>query len=420
MNIFLDANILYKDPFLKTGYLALLKRLAKAERVKLYISEAAYKDVLHRFRTHYAKLIKDAQFASHHMNYLLQKEAVTVQVTEDEMVQYFEENFHKNVEEGILQFVAADERLINKLVELELSPIEPFYSANTDADGRLYFQKSVQEAITWYTYVNFIAENDLKECYFISNHVEKFGGSMSFPHVDVFQPHANLSHHGIELCFKSVRGFLNSMPELLRFSLTSEVDEIYGDYLVQFANTNINISVLDEMFEHYLKKDIDYAIKENLIKLNPSSLYPDYQSPGQFVPREIKGYQDVELQHILLFSECFLVSCQMTFEVEVDVHVHPVVHMDAQHPQLLYSEESVLATAHVSFFLPIELRLDEWHEKMDGIEDLAAIDPEKQEEIWQYLLDQFNAFYHKIDLQNIEIHEIDVCHVELKREYAHV
>lgn len=43
------------------------------------------------------------------------------------------------------------------------------------------------------------------------------------------------------------------MPELLRFSLTSEVDEIYGDYLVQFANTNLNMSILDEMFEYYLK-----------------------------------------------------------------------------------------------------------------------------------------------------------------------
>lgn len=420
MNIFLDANILYKDPFLKTGYLSLLKRLAKDGRIKLYISETSYKEVLHRFQSHYAKLITDAKFAAHHMNYLLKKDTVTIHVTEEELVQYFEENFHKNVKEGIIQFVKADERLINKVVELELSPIEPFYHAETDENGHPYFRKSVQEAITWYTYANFITDHDLKECYLISKTIEKFADSRTPSQLDAFLPHPNLTHHGIELCFKSVRGFLNYMPELLRFSLTSEVDEIYGDYLVQFANTNLNMSILDEMFEYYLKSDIEYAIMENLTKLNPASIHPDYRSPGKFVPTKIKGYQDVELQNILLFNECFLVSCQMTFEVDVDIYVHPVVHMDPQHPQLLYSSESVLAATHISFFIPIELRLDEWHEKMDGIEDSAAIEPEKQEEIWQYLLDQFNAFYHKIDLQNIEIHEVDVRHVKLKNEYFNV
>ncbi|KGR81761.1 PIN domain-containing protein [Lysinibacillus odysseyi] len=418
MHIFLDANILYKDPFLKTGYLSLLKRLAKDGRINLYISETSYKEVLHRFQSHYAKLITDAKFAAHHMNYLLKKDTVTIHVTEEELVQYFEENFYKNVEDGVIEMIEADERLINKVVELELSPLEPFYHAEIDEGGRPYFRKSVQEAITWYTYANFITDNELEDCYFISTNIEKFADSRPFSEMDAFLPHPNLAHHGIELCFKSVRGFLNYKPELLRFSLTSEVDEIYGDYLVQFANTNLNISMLDEMFECYLKKDIEYALMENLIKLTPASIHPDYQSPGRFVPKKIKGYQDVELQNIILFNECFLVSCHMNFEVDVDLYVHPVVHMDPQHPQLLYSSESVLADTYVSFFIPIELQLDEWHEKMKGIKDFAAISIEKQEEIWQYLLEQFKAFYHKIDLQNIEIHEVDIRQIQLKNQYV--
>ncbi len=418
MNLFLDANILYKDPFLKTGYLSLLKRLAKDKRIELYISETSYKQVLHHFQAQYAKLITDAKSAAHHMNYLLKKNTITVHVTEEELVQYFEENFYKNVDEGIIHIIPTDCRILNKVMELELSPAEPFYHAATDENGFHYYQKSIQEAVTWYTYANFITDHSLDDCYFISNHIEKFADSRPLSQMDAFFPHPNLIHHGIQLCFKSVRDFLNYTPELLRFSLTSEVDEIYGDYLVQFANANINISILDEMFEHYLKTDIEYAIMKNLTKLNPSHVHPDYASPGQFVPREMKGYQDVELQQVLLFNECFLVSCRMTFEVEVDVYVHPVVHIESPHSQLLYSSESVLAATNVSFFIPIELRLDEWHEKMKGIEDSTAIHPDKQEEIWQYLLDQFNAFYHQIDLQNIEIHEVEVQQVELKNQCA--
>ena len=73
MQVFLDANILYKDPFLKTGYLSLLKRLAKDGHIQLFISESAYKDVLHHFQSQYVKLITDAKYAAHHMNYLLKK-----------------------------------------------------------------------------------------------------------------------------------------------------------------------------------------------------------------------------------------------------------------------------------------------------------------------------------------------------------
>ena len=414
MNIFLDATLLHKDPFLKTGYLSLLKRLAKAKRIRLYISEASFKELRHYFQVQYAELLTGAKFAAHQMNDLLKKNTITFHVTEEELVRHFEENFYKNVDQGIIHIIPIDSRVVHKLVDLELSPAEPFYHTTSDEGGSHH----IQEAITWYTYANFITDQSLDECYFISNHIERFTDSRPLEQMDAFFPHPNLAHHGIQLCFQSVKGFLNYVPELLRFSLTSEVDEIYGDYLVQFANANIDITALDKLFEHCLKQEVEYAVMKNLTELPPSSLHLDYVAQGQFVPKEIKGYRDVGLQQIVLFSECFLVSCRMTFEVEVDVPVHPAVHIEASHPHLLFSTENVLVTTSVSFFMPIELHLAEWHEKMKGIENSAAIHPDKQEEIWQYLLDQFDTFYHQIDLQNIEIHEVEVQQVTLQSQYA--
>ena len=66
----------------------------------------------------------------------------------------------------------------------------------------------------------------------------------------------------------------------------------------------------------------------------------------------------------------------------------------------------------------ISLNKEKWRDKMDGIEDLAAMTLEKQEDIWQYLLSEFNEFYSKIDLQHIEMHEVEVRNVDVKNKYT--
>ena len=418
MQVFLDANILYKDPFLKTGYLSLLKRLAKDGHIQLFISESAYKDVLHHFQNQYVKLITDAKYAAHHMNYLLKKSTVTVHVTEEELVQYFEENFFQNVHDGVIQIIPLDERILHKVIELELSPIEPFFHPIKDVEGQHCYRKNIQEAITWYTYANYISAHDLQDSYFITNKIEHFADVRRLKNMDAFLPHPNLAHHRMKLCFKSVRGYLNYFPELLRFSLTSNVDEILGEYLVQFAKANLNVSVLHDILAHHLIDNIEFEIMEKLLKLKPSAVHPDYQFPGHFVPKELIDCQHVQIEQIILYRECFLISCQMTFHVNVDVYVHPIVYLESHDPQLLYSSETLLVNTNVSFFVPISLNREKWRDKMDGIEDLAAMTLEKQEDIWQYLLSEFNEFYNKIDLQHVEMHEVEVRNVDVKNKYT--
>ena len=108
----------------------------------------------------------------------------------------------------------------------------------------------------------------------------------------------------------------------------------------------------------------------------------------------------------------------MTFHVDVDVYVHPIVYLGSHDSQLLHSSETLLVNTNVSFFVPISLNREKWHEKMNDIEDLAAMTLEKQEEIWQYLLSEFNEFYNKIDLQHVEIHEVEVRDVNVKNKYT--
>ena len=418
MQVFLDANILYKDPFLKTDYLYLLKCLAKDGHIQLFISELVYKDILHHFQSQYVKLITEAKYTAHHMNYLLKKNTVTIHVTEEELVQYFEENFFQNVYDGVIQIISTDKRILNNLIELELSPTRPFFHPIKNTEGQHCYQKYIQEAITWYTYVNYISAHGLQDCYFITNKTEHFTDIDQLKITEAFSPHPNLAHHGMKLCFKSVRGYLNYFTEVLHFTLTSNVDEILREYLVQFAKANLNVSVLNNIITQHLIDDIEFEIMEKLMKLKPSALHIDYQVPGHFVPKELIDYQQLKIEQIILYKECLLISCQMTFHVNVEVHVHPNVYLESNDSQMLNTSETLLVDTNVSFFIPISLNREQWHEKMDGVEDLVAMTLEKQEEIWKFLLHEFNEFYNKINLKQVEIHEVELCNIDVKTKYS--
>lgn len=45
MNIFVDTNILYKDPFLLRGKNIILKELAKADEVKIFLNKAVVDEI---------------------------------------------------------------------------------------------------------------------------------------------------------------------------------------------------------------------------------------------------------------------------------------------------------------------------------------------------------------------------------------
>lgn len=396
----------------------MLKRLAKDGHIQLFISESVYKDILHHFQSQYVKHIIDAQHAAHHMNYLLKKNTLTIHVTEEEIIQYFEENFFQNVYDGVIQIISTDERILNNLIDLELLPVEPFYQPIKNTEGQHCYEKYIQEAITWYTYVNYISAHSLQDSYFITNKIELFSNIEQLNNMEAFSPHPNLVHHGMKLCFKSVRGYLNYFPELLRFSLTSNVDEILREYLVQFAKANLNVSVLNNIITKHLIDEIEFEIMEKIMKLKPSTLHIDYQFPGHFVPKELIDYQELQIEQIILYKECLLISCQMTFHVNVDVYVHPSVYLESSDYPVLNTSETFLVNTNVSFLVPISLNKEKWYEKMAGVEDLVAMTIEKQEEIWQFLLNEYNEFYNKINLQQVEIHEVELCNVDVKSKYS--
>ena len=396
----------------------MLKRLAKNGHIQLFISNSVYKDLLHHFQRQYVKLITGTKYAAHHLNYVLQKKTVTIHVTEEEIVQNFEENFFKNVYDGVIQIIPTDELILNNLIELEQSPVEPFFHPIRNTEGQHCYQKYIQEAITWYTYVNYISAHSFQDSYFITNKIELFSDISQLNTMDAFPPHPNLAHHGIKFCFKSVRGFFNYFPELLRFSLTSNVDEIVREYLVQFAKANLSISVLNNIITQHLIDDIEFEMIEKLLKQNPFALHNAVQVPGYLMPKQLIDYQELKMEQIILSKECLLISCQMTFHVDVDVYVHPVAYLESNDTQMINAPETLIVNTNVSFSVPISFSREQWQKKLDGVEDLVAMNLERQQEIWQFLLNEFNEFYNKMYLKQVKMHEVELCNVDVKNKYT--
>ncbi|PEM81026.1 hypothetical protein CN558_13520 [Bacillus wiedmannii] len=74
MNIFLDSNILFKDPYLEKGLNKTLNRLARHEDVKLFINKVVYMEVLRGHKTFLENEIKSVNTALKRMNPYLNSE----------------------------------------------------------------------------------------------------------------------------------------------------------------------------------------------------------------------------------------------------------------------------------------------------------------------------------------------------------
>ena len=68
MNIFVDTNIFYKDPFLLRGKNIILKELAKADNVKIFFNKAAFEEVKRGNKVFFEKNLKDFLKISNNLN----------------------------------------------------------------------------------------------------------------------------------------------------------------------------------------------------------------------------------------------------------------------------------------------------------------------------------------------------------------
>ena len=159
MNIFLDANIVYKDPLFKKSYPKKLLEYAEHGLVNIYVSNIVKDEILNNHKVELQKSYSQYQSAIYNLNDFLPETFVSeVIVVEDNHRGLFD--FYSKLEEkGIIKICTYDNSLLPKIIQRSLDKKKPFATNKTE----------LRDATIWLSIVEYIQNNNLKDCVLISN-----------------------------------------------------------------------------------------------------------------------------------------------------------------------------------------------------------------------------------------------------------
>lgn len=160
MNIFLDTTLTYQDPYLKSISNNTLLKLVHLYDKKIYISRVALEETKQHLRKNISREIKELKKSIDKYNRICKDEKY-ININEN-IEEYIEEldGYYNNLQErGILEILDYNNDILPILVERAIKRIKPFDEKKDE----------FRDAIIWLTYANYINENKLEDCYFITN-----------------------------------------------------------------------------------------------------------------------------------------------------------------------------------------------------------------------------------------------------------
>lgn len=251
MNIFLDSNILYKDPFLLRGKQIILKELSKSDNVKLYINKAVLAEVRRGYVTFIQKTLKEFQTVSNNLNKNIVDSTKHIKnyISFESFETQFDEQIKFLVDQEILVITPYYEDVVEKIVELDMHEKPPFMKVNG--------KKSTRDAIIWYSYIKYIEKNKIEEdCYFISNNTRDFAKNHSEAKKRdslMYELHYDLEYNPFKSAHKSLDNFISFYEE--------HIKEIFTDNDLDIM-TSENLDKIEKLFE---SEDIVSIIEEDIL-----------------------------------------------------------------------------------------------------------------------------------------------------------
>lgn len=360
MNIFLDSNALYKDPFLRKGYNKTLNRLARHEDVKLYISQVVYKEVLRGHRDFLEKELKAANSAFKKIAPYLndEKQKFIIDVELEELLREFENKYKNLQEEEKLEIIEYDADVFEHVVEMDMYEKNPFIKKqefeNKGGDIVRFSKKEVRDAIIWYSYQEFIDKNDLDGCYFISNNTKEFGdnGANKTPEDKPYALHPELSEKTNLIPFKTVKGLLAHNDEAVK-EFFDDIHIQISEKLSEVVEEELEEGFAAELVTKFLPEQISSFTHDFLRNKEPESIHKDYFMGGYVDPAMDGEITDIRLNEVEVYGDEITVAVDVDVEMEVEIYLYNPVWDDRDEKFEYYGTDTVKVEESIVFVIPL-------------------------------------------------------------------
>ncbi|USP55668.1 hypothetical protein J2N67_005917 (plasmid) [Bacillus thuringiensis] len=379
MHIFLDTNILFKDPFLLKNYnRQLIETIQRHNMVddddmefledsgidtefvendiKLYISQVVYEEA----KNHYIKAItnkfKELQNISKDLCwYMESRNDVSFEFTKEQCINKFETYYNKLIEKKVLVVLEQPNDVVNKLVNRSVHRTPPFFNNE---------KNEFRDAIIWLTYADYANKSSLDQCYFITDNVKEFSQKADKDKIPVPLHPELLKDSNSFTMYRSIEGLIVKDEKFNEFIEEHNLVQSCLDsteHQESKERTSKLEKLLENLDEDFVKEHINSQSGLNSSITNAASQYAQNSLDVEDVVKDPNwgGYvlpgsswcdiTDVEILDKEIIESEIIVSASVEFEFEIEVYLYNPGYDTRDEKFNYYNTESVTMQMPISF-----------------------------------------------------------------------
>lgn len=362
MNIFLDTNVFWKDPFLNKGKKAILLRLAKHEDVKLFINETVYEETLRGHKKFLDKEIKSIADSIQKIRSFLdaRRDKFEAEIKIENLINDFHIHFNELQSEEQLKLIDYDSDVLGYIVEMDAYEKAPFIQKQEVVDKKgekiSFSKKEIRDAIIWYSYKVFIEKNDLENCHFISNNAKDFGaeGSKKTPKEQPYDLHPSISKDMNVTAYKTIHDFLTYNDDKVKelFKNKDFHSKILSEDLIEQIEDELKNGLAEDLVRKFLIEQISEETESFLAGMEPEDIHEDYFMGGYVSPSMYGNITGIRFQEVNVYGDMITVAVDIDIEVDVEIFLYNPVHDSREDKFQHQATDTVKIEESVVFLIP--------------------------------------------------------------------
>lgn len=285
MEVFIDTNILFKDPLLKSNYNRQLMKLAKKDRIRIHICTLVLEELKYHTDKNYQSLLERIKNNYNDLNKLFPSGSYDPILPTEELPDFL--NYYRGLsQDAAISVISYSPNILSELVRRSIHRIKPFSEK----------KQEFRDAIIWLTYLNHCRESSLENCVLITENISDFGspGSRNL-HPDLEKEWPDLS------LYLSSKSLFETNLELKKISSNVELEE-------WIESQQIDDEYLTEIvaYDSDIKKIIERSLGFYIQSLSFSVVDPNHRDG--FLEYDSLEIESIKLDDIEIFEDEAIIS----------------------------------------------------------------------------------------------------------------
>lgn len=160
LNVFVDTNILYDDPYFRSQNEILIE-YAKQGKIRLFLSDVVVQELLQRHKIRVSEKVNVIKHAHSQLKKTSEISLNLSDLTRDNLVDHLEAFYDSLIRAEIIVSVKTDAKIFPEILNLCLNKAAPFFNNKNE----------FKDSVIWHSYVNYIKNNKIKDfCLLTNNH----------------------------------------------------------------------------------------------------------------------------------------------------------------------------------------------------------------------------------------------------------